>query len=56
MLEMFKGGMIRFLLMVELEKIKIKMLWNIIKFREESLFSLNVLKILVGLGVFICKL
>lgn len=32
------------------------MLWNIIKFREESLFSLNDVKILVGLGVFICKL
>lgn len=32
------------------------MSWNIIKLREESLSSSNVLKILVGLGVFICKL
>lgn len=56
MLEMSKGGMTRFLLMVELEKTKIKMSWNIIKLREESLSSSNVLKILVGLGVFICKL
>lgn len=56
MLEMSKGGMTRFLLKVELEKTKIKMSWNIIKLREESLSSSNVLKILVGLGVFICKL
>lgn len=54
MLEMSKGGMTGFLLMVELEKTKIK--WNIIKLREESLSSSNVLKISVGLGVFICKL
>lgn len=56
MLEMSKGGLTRFLLMVELEKTKIKMSWNIIKLREESLSSSNVLKILVSLGVFICKL
>lgn len=32
------------------------MSWNIIKLREESLSSSNDVKILVGLGVFICKL